>query len=277
MKYGLVFHATLVGVLVAASAAPAAAGRGSKGAPSTWALVTDSSVKINTYFFGAGFEASEGFSLGTFDAQKSWSVSGLDLPFASISNANPFTGTQHLRLVMDPTVGPGMNRIVLSPEQPTPAGTPSTVYIKVNISNDGGADCDIFGQAPSKNLITWRVKFSWSDDTTAGPGTIYVLDQTLGGLAYVSTGTAWTEGVYKELRVDFDPVASAIRYYYDGALIYTGSIVAGTAVEQVGILHDNWQLPNETADFDALSVQTLGEPPVAVKSMTWGGVKALMR
>ena len=277
MKHALLIQATLACVVAAATAAPAAAGRESKRAPSTWALITDGSVKINYYFFGAGFEASEGFTIGPFDSQKSWTASGVDLPFASISTADPFTGSQHLRLIFDPTVGQGVGRVVLSPEQPTAPFTPNTVYMKINISNDGGADYDIVGQAPSQNLITWRVKFSWSDDALTGPGTIYVLDQTGAGLAFVNTGTTWVPGVYKELRVDYDPGGPQIRYYYDGALIHTGATVAGSAVEQVGFLHDNWQLPNETADFDALSVQTLGEPPVGVKSMTWSQVKVLLR
>jgi hypothetical protein len=277
MNHGLLVHATLAGLAVAALAGPAAAGRGSRTAPNTWALVSDGSVKINTYYFGAGFEASEGFALGPFDGQKSWTVSGVDLPFASISNANPFTGAQHLRMTSDPTTGPGTLRIALSPEQTTGPNSPCTVYMKVNISNDGGADYDIVGQAPSQGVIAWRVKFSWSDDALTGPGMIYVLDMLSGSLVYVNTGVAWTAGVYKELRVDFDPPTSRIRYFYDGALIYTGNLVSATAIEQIAILHDNWQQSSETADFDALSVQTLGEPPVAVRQMTWGSVKNLMR
>jgi len=275
MKHTHLIQATLACAMVVAMAAPAAAGRESKRAPNTWALITDGNVKINTYFFGAGFEASEGFTIGDFDGQQNWTASGMDLPFASISNANPFTGSQHLRMVYDPTMTQGTTRIVLSPEQPTPPFTVNTVYIKVNISDDGGADYDIIGQAPSQGFLTWRVKFSWSDDTNTGSGMIYVLDNVNGGLVFVNTGVQWAHGIYKELRVDFTP--GEIRYYYDGALIYTGAVIAGSAVEQVGIVHDNWQLPNETADFDALSVQTLGEPPVAVKSMTWSQVKSLLR
>jgi len=277
MKYGSLVHATLAGLAVASLAGPAAAGRGSRTAPSTWALVSDGSVKINTYYFGAGFEASEGFSLGPFDGQKSWTVSGIDLPFASISNANPFTGSQHLRLTSDTTTGSGTLRIALSPEQTTSPNSPCTVYIKVNISDDGGADYDILGQAPSQNVIAWRVKFSWSDDSLTGPGMIYVLDMISGSLMYVNTQVPWAHGVYKELRVDFDPLSNDIRYFYDGSLIYTGNMIAATAIEQIAIVHDNWQQSNETADFDALSVQTLGEPPVAVRQMTWGQVKNLMR
>jgi hypothetical protein len=277
MKYGSLVHATLAGLAVASLAGPAAAGRGSRTAPSTWALVSDGSVKINTYYFGAGFEASEGFSLGPFDGQKSWTVSGIDLPFAAISNANPFTGSQHLRMSSDTTTGTGVLRIALSPEQTTAPNTPCTIYIKVNISNDGGADYDLVGQAPSQGVIAWRVKFSWSDDSLTGPGMIYVLDTISGSLVYANTGITWTPGVYKELRVDFDPLGSAIRYFYDGSLIYTGHMVSATTVEQIAILHDNWQKTGETADFDALSVQTLGEPPVAVRQMTWGQVKNLLR
>jgi hypothetical protein len=261
----------------AAMAISVAADPNPRTAPSARAFVTDGIVKINTYFFGAGFESSEGFTLGSFDGQGGWAASGTSLPFASIAGANPFTGSQHLRMIHDSTLGQGAQRVALSPQQPTAANTASTVYMKIAISNDGGAEYDVVGQAPTQGSITWRVKFSWTDDTGAGPGTIFILDNTPTGLGYVSTHTQWAPGIYKELRVDFDAGGGVTRYYYDEALIYTGSHVSGTAVEQIAILHDNFQKPNETADFDALSVQTLGEPAVAVKQTSWGEFKAMMR
>ena len=216
--------------------------------------------------------------MGPIEPQNGWAASGVNLPFTSISSPNPFTGTQHLRFVHDTTQGLGAQRLVFSPLQPTPPNTSATVYVKVDISNDQGADYDVVGQAPSQGFLSWRVKFSFSDNSGFGPGTIYVLDNPGSGVVFVNTGTLWTPGVYKELRVDLDIPSGSIRYYYGGVLIYTGVVFAGTSIEQMVFLTDNFQLtPAETGDYDALSVQTLGEGAVGVQSATWSQVKALMR
>lgn len=267
----------LSGLLVVALAGAAVAASARTEKPTKSTFVGDGTVGITSYFFGSGFESGEGFVLGAIEPQQGWSASGVNLPFASVRNALPYTGLQHLRLIHDTTQGVGVNRIAFSPLQVTPANTPSTVYVKVRISNDQGADHDVVGQAPSQALLTWRVKFSYSDDSGVGPGTIYVLDDLGAGVVFVNTGVAWTHAVYKELRVDFDPIGGTIRYYYGGALIYTGTVFAASAVEQVLALTDNYEIGAETGDFDALSVQTLGDPAVSVEAATWTRVKELMR
>jgi hypothetical protein len=77
-----------------------------------------------------------------------------------------------------------------------------------------------------------------------------------GVLSFANTGVTWTEGQYRELRVEMDPIADSLRYYYGGALIYTGlaGTFAGTSVEQVVLINDNFQLAGETADFDNINV-----------------------
>jgi hypothetical protein len=229
------------------------------------------------FFFGSGFEASEGFAVGPLEPQNGWTATGVNLPWASVSSANPFTGTQHLRAINNPAAGAGATHVLLSPVNAQPANSPSTVYCKVNISNDGGADYSIIGQAPSQMFITWRVLFSYSDAVGTGPGTIFILDNIGMVIQFVDTGVLWDENVYRELRVDFNPMGGAIDYYYNGVPIYTGNIVAGTAVEQVGAVTDNFQLAGETADIDAISVQSVGEPPVGVQQATWTQIKAMMR
>lgn len=247
-------------------------------APAKDALTLDGgSISPSAFFFGAGFEQGEGFVLGPIEPQLGWTATGVNLPWASVSAALPFTGLRHLRLIRNPASGLGVQHLALGPNNAQPANQPSTVYCKINISNDQGADYDVISQAPSQAFTTWRVKFSFSDAVGTGPGTIFVLDNPGNVLQFVDTGVLWTPGVYKELRVDLDPAGTQIRYYYDGALIYTGAIFAGTSVEQVLFRTDNFQLAGETGDIDALSVQTLNEGPVAVRNVTWSQVKSLMR
>jgi hypothetical protein len=265
------------GLLVAALAGAAVAVSPRTEKPTKSSFVGDGNVGVTSYLFGSGFESGEGFALGPIEPQAGWTASGTNLPFASVKNLLPYTGLQHLRLIHDTTTGVGVNRIAFSPLQATAANTPSTVYVKIRISNDGGADHDVVAQAPSQGFLSWRVKFSWSGDLGTEPGTIYVLDDPGTGLAYINTGVLWTVGVYKELRVDFDPINGTIRYYYGGAPIYTGVVYAGTAVEQVLALTDNYENTGETEELDGLSVQTLGDPAVGVEATTWSRVKAMMR
>jgi hypothetical protein len=225
----------------------------------------------------SGFEAGDGFALGALEPQGGWTASGTNAPWASISNLNPFAGAQHLRLANDPAVAGGSARVFLSPPVVVAPLSPSQVKEMIYISNDGGADYDLIGQAPSQGFITWRVKFHYTDLAGTGPGTIFILDDLGAGLVFVDTGVLWAEGSYRELKVQFDPAAAEIRYFYDGVLIYTGSIYAGTAVEQVGGLHDNFQLANENAGVDGLIWIDTPSDPVPTRTTSWGGIKGLYR
>src|SRR5262245_52868517 len=76
-------------------------------APTKDALIADGAVGTTSYLFGSGFEPGEGYAIGTLEPQLGWTATGINLPFASISNANPFTGTQHIRLIDDPAAANG--------------------------------------------------------------------------------------------------------------------------------------------------------------------------
>lgn len=224
--------------------------------------------------FSVGFEAGEGFFVGPLEPQNGFSASGTNAAWASVSEANPGAGLRHLRMVRDPDVARGTTRVALTPDLgPLPDG-PSITSMLINISNFGGADYDVVGQAPSQGLLTWRVKFNF--DNGLGAGNIQILDDVGSGLEFIDTGIAWTAGQYRPLRVEVDFDADAIRYYYSGALIYQSQagVFAGTRVEQIGWVNDNLQLTNETADIDEL-VLTTPEPGTIILSMI--GLAALRR
>jgi hypothetical protein len=222
-----------------------------------------------------GFET---FALGSVEPQFGYTASGINLPYQTVSTANPFAGAKHMRLIHDTTVGFGTQRGVFTPSFVVPANSPSQVKMQLNFSNDGGSDYDIIGQAPSQGFLSWRVKFSYSDVTGTGPGTIFILDDVGAGIQYQDTGVLWDPGVYRELKVQFDPANSQINYYYNGVLIYTGfTIYAGTAVEQVVWVNDNFQLANETGDVDAIDWIDSASDPVPATNKSWGGVKNLYR
>jgi hypothetical protein len=259
-------------VTLAMAAAPAYAAKSPpviSNAPLT-DLTSPGSVVAAT-LLSTSWEAGQGFVPGPLEPQNGYTASGTNLPWASISIANPAVGTQHLSLMNDVTAAAGAQRVALSPTVVVPANSPSTTTQLIYISNSDGADYDFVGQAPSQAFLSWRVKFFYL-------GNIYVLDDIGAGLEFVDTGVAWDQGVYRELKVQFDPAASEIRYYYDGNLIYTGTnIFAGSSVEQLVWVHDNYQLTGESGDIDAVTLTDTATDPVPVQASTWGQVKARYR
>jgi len=226
-----------------------------------------------------GFEPGQGFVVAALEPQQGWTASGANAVWASVSGANAHTGTQHQRLQNNALSGAGVNQVALSPlVAGVLANTPSTTTQWINISNDQGADYDVFGQAPSQAFISWRVKFHYSDGTGAPPGMIFILDDIGGGaLAFVATNVIWNTGVYTELKVQFDPATDQVRYFYDGNLIHTGVVYAGNVVEQVGSVNDNFQLPGETADFDDIVLIDTPTDPTSSATKSWGRIKKAYR
>ena len=223
-----------------------------------------------------GWEAADGYNVGALEPQLGWTASGTNATWASISTTGPFAGARCLRLIKQTSAG--TLSLVFSPTSAQPAIAPSQVKAMIKITNDQGADYDFVGQSPSQGFLSWRVKFSWSDAGQAGgPGTIFVLDDVGAGLAFQDTGIIWDLNVYRELKVSFDPTAGVINYFYDGNLIYTGNLVAGTNVEQLVFLHDNFQLSGEAASLDNLNWIDTASDPVPAQSKSWGSVKNLYR
>lgn len=221
------------------------------------------------------FEAPA-YVVGPIEPQNGWSASGTNLPWASVSTANPAGGSQHLRLERDTTAAQPATRVALGPNAgPLPVG-PSTVSFDFNISATGGADYDAVGQAPSQGFLTWRVKFFFGDQNAdMVPGDILVLDDTGTGLAFINTGAVYTPGTYMNMRVEADPGADSIRYFLNNTLIYTGvaGIFAGTTVEQAGFVTDNFQ-DGDVGDFDNISIIPA---PGALALLGLGGLAATRR
>jgi len=222
----------------------------------------------------ADFEVAEGFTLAPLHGQNGCQTSGPNFAWASVSNVHPATGAQHLRIIRDGTFDGGSPRLALT--SPTGLGpySPTTTTQLISISNDGGADYHVVGQTPSQNLIAWHVAFSFSDDTGFGPGTIYIVHDFGGELDFLNTHARWTQGTHVQLKVQFDPPAQQIRYYYGGRLIHTGTIFAATTVEQVVWISDNWQLAGEYADIDQLTLIDVATDPTDAERSSWGRIKA---
>jgi hypothetical protein len=164
---------------------------------------------------------------------------------------NPASGDQHLRISKDSSIGTGIPTGCFSPLITALPG-PSSTSIDMYVSGPGGAD---YGIAPySSSDGTWAafVSLDWL-------GGIEIHD----GSSFVPTGADWVAGEYKTLRIDIDPGAGIIEYFYDGVLIYTGGLLGTTTVDQVVLLSDNWHV-DDYGDYDNLSFGST-EPPTAVE------------
>lgn len=211
--------------------------------------------------YETGFETAEGFTVGQISGQNGWTASvNANQASFNVNTANPFAGSQHLRIGFDDAVGAGSQRVILGPDMGPLTGGTSSTSVMVNISGDGGANYDVIGQAPSQALLAWRVRFNWNGGAAGEPGEIFILDDPdgpgPGALAFVDTNVVWNVGVYTELRVETDSVANTINYYYGGNLIYSGvgGLFAANSVEQFVVVTDNWQNPGEVGDFDNLVI-----------------------
>lgn len=256
---------TLVAAMLVAVAGSASADK--IYSTSTESFFSATSAGTRSGAFSTGFEAADGFAIGGLP-QNGWTEFVSAPNAASISGANPAGGSQHLRIVKDTAAASGTLTGGFSPD----AGPLAAGYYAVSVdfaTNDvGGADYDIVPQAPSQGSLSARMKFSWTGD-------ILVLDDLGTGLAFVDTGVNFiADGAYRNTTIIIDSINNSIDYYYNGSLIYSSvaGIVAGTSVEQVVLLSDNFQVGAGWGDFDNLSVAI--PAPGAVALLGLGGLVA---
>ena len=214
-------------------------------------FITTSDVDIIHTDVVHGFEPDEGFTPGFVLGQASWGVFAFSGAESRIQDVNPASGTQHLRIAKDPAVSSGILLGAVSPILAVPDDLyPTTLGVDVSISAAGGADYEVMAQSASETLVTARVRFAASGD-------ILVLDDQGAGLALVDTGVDWNIGAYTHLRVEVDPVADTIDYYYGDLNIYSSvsGTLAGTNVGQVVLLSNNSNA-GDVGDFDNLHINT---------------------
>lgn len=209
-----------------------------------WLLpgTTSGQERIFQTDLATGFETAEGFTANSNCAQNGWTKFVSSDDEGHIDIVSPSSGAQHARIDKDPSLDILTLTGCFSPDRGVQPVSPSTASIDVAISDTGGADYDVIVQAPSEEVITARVKFSYNGD-------IKVVDEVDGDLEFVDTGADWDVGPYRTLRINVNPNNNSTYYYYNGSLIYVGSIFAAATMEQIIFMSDNWQ-SQDHADFD---------------------------
>ncbi|MBX3697215.1 MAG: hypothetical protein R3F08_15440 [Dokdonella sp.] len=199
----------------------------------------------------SGFEPGEGFAPGYIGGQAGWTTFAASSAQPVINATSPIAGAQDLQIAGDGTISAGTNTGAFSPDLgPQNVTDPSSLSVDIRITATGGADYDVVPQAPSQSFLSARVKFGFL-------GTIQILDDTGGGLAFVDTGINWPVNTTFNLRIELDPVANTLDYYINNALIYSSvaGVFAGTQMEQVVLISDNFQA-GEVGEFDNVVLDT---------------------
>lgn len=209
--------------------------------------------------YATGFEPPQ-FQPASIFGQQGWTCSPHAVVSSLVAVFNPDTGDQHLRLIDNGGVGNGTTSVVLSPTFGPLAETTVTFRYSINDvvpGPAGGAAYDFAPQSTAQNLIAARVRFDFTGD-------ILVLDDPTGGGSpeFVDTGADWVVGGYHTFTVALSEADDLLQYFHDGQKIFTGAggLFGARAIDQLAIVHDNFQHAEETADFDNLDVAAVPEP-----------------
>lgn len=190
------------------------------------------------------FEAEEGFDLGFIGGQEGWSTFEDNTAQPVVSDDKATDGDYSLKLDEDPAAAG-----LVGAFSPTFSlvGDLITISADIYIEATGGSDYELVIQAPSQELLTARVNFSWL-------GGISVVDFDAGGeLTFVGTGVDWAVDEWANIEVVIDVSSESIDYYYNGDHIHEGALFGADTVEQIILLHDNWN-DGEVGYFDNITI-----------------------
>jgi hypothetical protein len=217
------------------------------------------------------------FALGPITGQNGWTAFfGQATPGGNentprIGNTAPaLTGAQWVEIPVGP-VPPGTTGTFNGPFGPAAPAQPAgqyTMTCKIRIPATGGASYNIIPQAPSQMFLTCRVVF-FADDFDpdgTGPltgdgisGDIVIQDDPDGPgpmiLNFYDSNRDWTPNTTHTLRIEVNNTTDVIRYFLDNSLFYTGTVFAGSSIEQVVIPSDNFHNPGEIGRLDDIAFE----------------------
>ena len=211
--------------------------------------------------YNVGFEPIDGFSNGFIGGQADWATFPGNTSQPVIANANPSTGSQHVRIAEQ--AGFVGNVGAISPSIGTRPAGHYEVSMDVAVSGAGGSSYYVSPFSASQGAATAYVVLYQTGD-------IFVYDNGASGLGYYDTGANWTTGGYQTLTIDMDAAANTIEYSYGGSLIYTGAVWGGTSVELVRFYGDN--AGTQFGDFDNVTVEGFNLPQpdlVSARLTSW--------
>ncbi len=223
-------------------------------------------------------ECFNGFADGAVSGQFGWTTFTVNLLIPQIESTSPIEGARGVNLPANPAVLPPSNNGIFSPNmgvQPDGQYT-GTAKLLIPVTAVTGAQYTVAFQAPSivnpppnpPGLITSRILFFPVDigpqagvvpDADSEPFDILVLDDPDNAgptpLAFFATGFEYVPGQVNDLRVEFDSAANTQQSFINNTLIYTGTVYAGTRMEQAVVLSNNFQAPGEIGKTDCIAFE----------------------
>lgn len=202
------------------------------------------------------------YTPGPIAGQQGWRAGSFNPSGARIAEDNPFTGLQHLRLGAA-TDHAQQNLISPLLLPPTDAGTSTSLHLSIHQPDPlQGSDFMIY--ANGVGGTAWLLWFE------AGGG-LRVSDSISdgGGIGTFLAEEPWTPDLYHTLRVDMDPRAGAVAYFFDDRLIHTGRLLQAVSPMTLEIIRPA-PLPGwDDADFlDVDDVAVVPEPGVLALAAT---------
>lgn len=213
--------------------------------------------------YATSFESGEGYTLGA-TPQGAWGNTSL-VTNREISNEYASEGTQSLKL----TGNNGTNHSRAGVVSAVSEVVADVVEVKFKFyylpsadQANNGSDFFFAPQSPADGAVVSFFRFAFDQK-------IYVADDASGAAAFEDTGYTFEFNQWYDCKMVVDFANSAITYYLDGELIYTGNKwSAATKVGNIAITNDNYESSaffDEVTYFDpALSVQTFNENVVSV-------------
>jgi hypothetical protein len=218
-------------------------------------------------------ECFDGFMDGPVSGQAGWTTFAVNQLIPVVSPNAPIEGTKSVELPRNQAAMSPSNNGIFSPNVgPQPVG-PFTCTAKLLIptTTATGAQYLVVFQAPSQMFLTNQMIFFPVD--AAGPPTnptvvpdgdtepfdILVLnDPDNAGptpLAFFATGFEYTPGVVNDIRIEVDPANNVQRYFVNNVLIFTGTVYAGTAIEQAVVFTNNFHDVGEVGKTDCIAFE----------------------
>lgn len=160
------------------------------------------------------FEAP--YTPGPIAGQQGWRAGDFNPAGALISDANPRSGLQHLRLG-----GVHAQQNLVSPLLMLPVTTDTRTSFEVSFHEpDPLLSSDVMIYANGAGGAAWLVWFE--------PGGVLLLSDSMsegGGINNILADVAWSPDRYHTVTVDMQPAANLINYSFDGRLIHTGQLL----------------------------------------------------
>ncbi|MEM9858339.1 MAG: S8 family serine peptidase [Bacteroidota bacterium] len=169
--------------------------------------------------YATGFE--DGFTLGDLDDQAGWSANFEDW---SVSNADPFSGSNHMLGISETLPGDANASLAFSPNVGVGTEKYSSVNAKLKVDNDG-VTWQFIPQSPTAELVVTRLSFD-------PDGGVSILDSEVDDFVVISTELP---ADYFDLKIVVDRASFDMNVYFDNELVYVGKAVTGD-IEQVVLL-----------------------------------------